>query len=336
MNLKRQFLAVLTAAMSAAAIAAETISFQGRLTDDGGQPIAGNPTIRVEIWDAATGGAKRWPTSGTGEFTVATNESGLFTVDIGPFADDFFSFGSDAFVHLYVLDTGGSFQSLLPRRKLTPVAFAFSAKNAARAGSAATADQVGADSVGSQAIQDGAIQHVDLSTDAVRSDVIQDGTIENQDIADGAIGAQKLDLASVAGSTLPFVPSGMIALFNGACPDDWTRFDALDGRFPLGGSVPSMLGGTSNHDHGLATGGGHGHGVTGPANRTGTRLGQPVANIEQFNDEYLEDVAVGNLKRFGTHNHTTGGDGDHDHGGATGAVTDLLPPYVTVVYCQKD
>jgi hypothetical protein len=39
------------------------------------------------------------------------------------------------------------------------------------------------------------------------------------------------------------VPSGMIALFDAACPVGWTRFTALDGKFPRGGATYDALGG---------------------------------------------------------------------------------------------
>ena len=46
------------------------------------------------------------------------------------------------------------------------------------------------------------------------------------------------------------IPSGMIAMFATACPSGWTRFTALDGRFPYGAASYGATGGASTHTHG--------------------------------------------------------------------------------------
>ena len=67
--------------------------------------------------------------------------------------------------------------------------------------------------------------------------------------------------------------SGMIAMFAGACPNGWTRYTALDGRFPKGApsgvTSPLNTGGSTTHSHGYSqvpshshtvpSGGSHGH-----------------------------------------------------------------------------
>ncbi|MBA4320438.1 MAG: hypothetical protein C0412_18730 [Flavobacterium sp.] len=44
-----------------------------------------------------------------------------------------------------------------------------------------------------------------------------------------------------------FVPSGMIAMFDTSCPVGWTRFTALDNRFPLGASASGNTGGSNQY-----------------------------------------------------------------------------------------
>lgn len=45
------------------------------------------------------------------------------------------------------------------------------------------------------------------------------------------------------------IPSGMIAMFDAACPSGWTRFTALDGRVPRGGAAYGPTGGADEHSH---------------------------------------------------------------------------------------
>lgn len=58
-------------------------------------------------------------------------------------------------------------------------------------------------------------------------------------------------------------PSGGIIMFDVACPAGWTRFTALDGRFPRGAAVFGATGGSSTHTHeaGSYAGSAHTHGA---------------------------------------------------------------------------
>lgn len=47
--------------------------------------------------------------------------------------------------------------------------------------------------------------------------------------------------------------SGMIAMFDSACPTGWTRFTALDGRIMRGAATYGTTGGSDTHTHGIAT-----------------------------------------------------------------------------------
>ena len=39
---------------------ASKISYQGRLTDSGGNPLSGSHNLKFEVWDQAAGGTKLW------------------------------------------------------------------------------------------------------------------------------------------------------------------------------------------------------------------------------------------------------------------------------------
>lgn len=58
-------------------------------------------------------------------------------------------------------------------------------------------------------------------------------------------------------------PSGGIIMFDTSCPAGWTRFTALDGRFPRGASAYGATGGSVTHSHGAGSyaGDSHTHGA---------------------------------------------------------------------------
>jgi hypothetical protein len=90
--------------------------------------------------------------------------------------------------------------------------------------------------------------------------------------------------------------AGMIAMFAGSCPAGWTHFAGLDSRFPMGGASYGAIGGSATHNHG---------GRTGPPNAqeisdAGNNFGSPVSN----------------------HWHSIAADSN-------------IPPYLTMVFCQK-
>jgi hypothetical protein len=106
------------------------------------------------------------------------------------------------------------------------------------------------------------------------------------------------------------IPQGMIAMFAASCPTGWTRFSALDNLFPMGGASYGTTGGAATHTHTLTE---------------GTPVGTDGGNT------------------VGTSTH--GGGMAAYVGGSTGSffpTTDTttsasnLPPYLTVVYCEKN
>ncbi len=114
------------------------------------------------------------------------------------------------------------------------------------------------------------------------------------------------------------VPAGAIVLWNqtNACPEGFTRVDAFDGSFLVGGNVANATGGSTNHNHGAGT-------LTGPAHRH---------NLEPWD----RSVAPVDDNSGGTDfNARTGVAGGGTMGGAT-ASTDGRPPFRTILLCQSN
>ena len=110
------------------------------------------------------------------------------------------------------------------------------------------------------------------------------------------------------------MPSGMIAMFDAACPSGWTRFTALDGRVPRGAGTAGAIGGSSTHAHTVA-------GTT----------------SNESDGRYLIADAGGPMDRI------CGGDGtcpvtrvSHTHTVNLSTSTETSwPPYLEVVWCKK-
>jgi len=113
----------------------KTLSYQGRLTDSGGTPVAdGSHDFCFSIWDSPTGGSKLWP-SGTSTVMSATTASGVFNVVIGSGADDLstLDFTANSLLYLQVearILAGGTCQNptyfdvLSPRQQISASGFA--------------------------------------------------------------------------------------------------------------------------------------------------------------------------------------------------------------------
>ncbi|MFH1423455.1 MAG: hypothetical protein ABIG29_00675 [Candidatus Nealsonbacteria bacterium] len=108
------------------------------------------------------------------------------------------------------------------------------------------------------------------------------------------------------------IPSGMIAMFDTSCPDGWTRFAALDNKFPYGGASYGATGGVSTHAHTYEVPAGFGSFMYGPASVT-FMAGSSYKNTDPA-------TIVG---------------GWYYQQRTTGSGTNL-PPYVTVVWCKKN
>ena len=58
-----------------------------------------------------------------------------------------------------------------------------------------------------------------------------------------------LDMIYASPTSSSLLPNGMIAMFDSLPPLGWTRFTALDGKFPRGASTYGGTGGSSSHSH---------------------------------------------------------------------------------------
>ena len=118
--------------------------------------------------------------------------------------------------------------------------------------------------------------------------------------ADTVDGLQASEIASLGG-----VPLGTIILWSGSsCPSGWSRFTALDGRFPRGAATYGATGGSSTHSHTYS-------GTTSRAH---------------FTDEaYARSAQCCTYPQFH----------DHDYSGTTSS-SDHLPPYLDIIFCQKN
>lgn len=110
-------LAILLSAASLAAIP-EKISYQGRLTDALGSPIAGNHSLTFNIYDVAVGGAALWSET---QNPVAVTD-GLFAVLLGnvsPFPAALFE-GANRYIGVQI----NGQPELAPRKQIVGVAYA--------------------------------------------------------------------------------------------------------------------------------------------------------------------------------------------------------------------
>jgi hypothetical protein len=132
--------------------------------------------------------------------------------------------------------------------------------------------------------------------------------IVSNTVVDGAITQTKL-AAPVAGS---LIPSGMIAMFHTNCPSGWTRFSALDNNFPMGSSAYGTTGGSSTHSHSLtitSTVGGGG------SAEIGTTRGATNNGLSAFGASGANTVDLRSADTDARSN---------------------LPPYLTMIFCEKN
>ncbi len=123
-------------------------------------------------------------------------------------------------------------------------------------------------------------------------------------VVDGAIAPTKV----AAGYGL--VPAGMIGMFATSCPSGWTYFSALEGMFPLGGAGFGATGGSNAHSHSLTV------------MRTVPGAGPSVIGTKQAGDGSLLSYPMSGSDRV-------------DVRSADTTTQSHVPPYLTVVYCQK-
>ena len=95
---------------------ASKISYQGRLTDAGGNPLDGNYNLVFQLWDDASAGSQVWGDIVRNNVPVS---NGLFTVDLDMLQEVF----NGRALWLRIQVNG---QWLSPRQELLPVPYALS------------------------------------------------------------------------------------------------------------------------------------------------------------------------------------------------------------------
>jgi hypothetical protein len=139
-------------------------------------------------------------------------------------------------------------------------------------------------------------------------------------------------------------PSGMIAMFEGVCPDGWSRYGAIDGRFPRGSAQAGQTGGGEEHAHGFD--------ITARTSRDGEHqhtlaAGEPIEVDSGFfghvgiHDGYLQAFEEAGREREKASRAKAGTDaqGAHDHlisVEGDSKTASALPPYLDLVFCKKD
>ncbi len=139
-------------------------------------------------------------------------------------------------------------------------------------------------------------------------------------------------------------PQGMIAMFDHACPEGWTRYVSLDGRFVRGAHVAGGAGGQEEHDHSFD--------ITARTSKDG-------AHIHMLAGKESIEVDIGSFGNIGIYKGylqafeeagrardrvpraraVTDTDGAHDHMISVAGDSDkagTLPPYMDLVFCKKD
>jgi len=120
------------------------------------------------------------------------------------------------------------------------------------------------------------------------------------------------------------VPVGAIMMFANSCPNGWTRFSQLDNSFPVGAPTYGATGGSATHSHSISTDGAHVHSTPPVGLNSATKGNGPTCMYTISCPSWVPYYP----------GETTSSAGDHNHGGATG-VASSLPPYLAMVFCQK-
>jgi len=189
-------------------------------------------------------------------------------------------------------------------------------------------------------------------------------------VVNGSITRQKLEPTSFEPPGYGLVPAGAIMMFSSACPSGWAPFSALDGRFPMASNVAGATGGTATHSHNVNP---HTHTLPDHIHNiddSTLNIGIGIRNIQ-----YDNNLVIKTGNNVGSFSATTANQWygfEYENGmtypaptgsnpadvpvtgpkiigetypsgnGTTGssvAATDLqnnLPPYVTLIFCQKN
>jgi hypothetical protein len=162
-----------------------SINYQGRLTDDQGNPVVdGEYQIVFTIYNAETEGDILWASD-----RIAIEVSnGLFTHKLGPLPDDLFSEGTSRYLGIRVEG-----EDIEPRTQLITVPYAYHSLRADSAGVAAAAFQIQCDGcITDQELGPNSVGAEELAPDAVTSENIQNGAIQFDDIGQNGAAAGQI------------------------------------------------------------------------------------------------------------------------------------------------
>ena len=188
----------------------------------------------------------------------------------------------------------------------------------------------------------------------------------------GAADAAKPIVLNVSGKVdstmMPIngVPSGLIAIFDVACPTGWTRVTAFDSLFVRGAATYGGTGGADAHTHGIgsyaaageaththdvgtlavANESAHTHQVDPPITTSSMSANTTVqsgsgAGVAAQDHTHTTDIAAFASAAGSAHAHglsgATAAGASHAHAlSGTSASGSTLPAYINVVFCKKD
>src|ERR1044071_1087515 len=145
------------------------IRFQGRLTDSQGRPVTGQPYVKFQIYASLKGPGMKWEAEDYQ--AVQSNESGLFSTEIGPIPEELFSQLDEMYLQVIIKGgTGRADQFLAPRQKFSSVPTALYSKFAGGV--------VGSEIIGSTEIKNGSIETEDLKDQSVNFSKIADHSVD--------------------------------------------------------------------------------------------------------------------------------------------------------------
>jgi hypothetical protein len=225
--------------ITASFAAPNAMNFQGRLTDTVGNNVPdGTYFMQFLIYDVETSGSALW-----GESQDVSVTGGIYNVTLGQGTSLGGSFDSALFNGddrwLEVWFDG---ETLLPRQKLTSVAYALQAQEAVSVISSGIATDM---------LQDQAVDQVKLADNAVNSAKIIDGSISSVDISDGP--GSGLDADTLDGlSPSAFAPSSHAHSSLNAADGSPTNSVYVDNSGNVGVGTTSPESGVKLHVNGLA------------------------------------------------------------------------------------